>query len=443
MEQEARLEKEREQLRTEFNAEHAARKAKLADDAATNVALAANSRPAKDPSKISGIHIYAPKPRKLTTKPENDSQGSSIHEQRREPSTEAEANGRKKVPQLGGDAQSETLISASPESQKKIASKPSDNPIERSPSSDSHALTKQGSGLESTAGLRGAPQLTAERRPSTSATQGSLADQVAELQRLREALQQDLFLHRSVLELIKDTKLSGGSLNIPIAAPQVGTLGAPPSAAQPAQLGMYPNHNTTSGQLHSMVLTKPTPDPSRNIPILYTNSELSMEDSRPQSRASSAPPQSSYLGKIAKTKLSSRGKLSSGSRLGKPSLSTSTANKGSAGIQHSGGAGHLGASSAAVHANLATASSSSSSSSSSSGLSNRAKSRPDLWPRHPPATKRTPVHLTTSALGSGQAAERLTFWKKATKKLRKLTVSKPAGAKEAAWVVQEESSTQL
>lgn len=395
MEQEARLEKEREQLRKEFEAEHAARRAKLADDAASN-ALLAGSRAAKgDPSD--GVQIFASKQRKPTFRPETATKEGKNQQMRRRSSTDPPSSaggGNKKVAQVRSEA-SETSIPASPLAQRPMEFQETERrkgPFGSAP----QPLTKQSSGSEVAAAAA-----TPATGTATAAAQAALSDQVAEIQRLREALHQDLSLQKNVLELMKEANLTATAGTAPIV-----TLA--PLAAQPGQLAVYPNSNACA---QVQAVAPPPAVSSRTIPILYTTSELRLEDSRPQSRAMSAPPQSSHH-------RPQKGKLSTGSRLGKPASNVQSS-KVSAG---KGATTRLGASQSTT----------------------RVAARAEPWSTlHPPAARKNAAHLTTSALAPGQAAERLTFWKKATKRLRKLAVARVDGAKEAAWVIQEESSTQL
>ncbi len=375
LKEEARLEKEREELRKEFEAEHAARKAKVEADAAQNVAAMA-SRKATASANLAkesndDVKIYAPNYRNITNKP------SSVPERSTDTTEQPPAQQPQQV-QCSGTGGSEENSSSS------------------STALDPEELSSKLQEMESKFNLDDQPTPRRLNSKTTSnleaAHTAALTEQVEELKRLNEALQRDLSLHKTVLELVKDNKLASmqprppQNPRLPIYVNPLA-LGFQTSVLQPAQAATMVPTNASF---------------IRHLPIVYTASELRTEDSRPPTRMTAGPanpkPKPAATTKSAVQDTSENGMIKARPRVSSSSL----------------GPGIAVAPPAIETAEVAL----------------QKVSIPEAAVKAPAL-----LSLETARLPAAKAAERLGIWKKAKLKLRKLSVSRAPGAKEATWVM--------
>ncbi|KAH7624085.1 hypothetical protein NADE_008897 [Nannochloris sp. 'desiccata'] len=390
-EQEERLEKERAELRKEFEAEHAARKAKVEADASENAAAVASAASRKATAKklakglTDDVKIYAPKRRNIT------------------------ANKAHSFPKpLAG---SDEMTEQPPQGQQQ------QHHAEKNNSSCSTALdptelsvTLQQMESKFNLGTQLVPcplnstnTSNFDARPASvsAAHTSALTEQVEELKRLNEALQRDLSLHKTVLELVTDTKLATTM------QPQQQPQQQLPIYINPLALGLQ----TTllqPPQPSAVLQSSPFQATMRSLPIVYTASELRTEDSRPPTRMKvgfvpeKPKPTVASIKKSYVQDISNDGMIKAVRRAHQRTRPSSLAQ----------------------------------------GTSATETARAQQILSVPEVTSKVPLlpPLETARLPPARAAERLGIWKKAKLKLRKLSVVKPTGAKEAIWVVKEENS---
>lgn len=415
-EQEARLEKEREELRKEFEAEHAARRAKVEADAAENAAAVSRKATANISKGANpDVQIYAPKRRNITNQPAASISSSVLPEEPAPIQSEPEPplpRAQKPGLQKLADNDSHASVALDPnelsrklQQAKQIELKGN---VEEQPISSFYTNHSN----NSSSVLNGMPGQASALIPA------ALVEQVAELKRLNEALQRDLNLHKTVLELVKDTKLAAASSNAAFTAMQ--QLPQPPIYMNPAALGLVQKSFVSSNhgsQPSNLVQSMNFQAPIRCLPIVYTTSKLRTEDSRPPTRMPSTV--AALPGK--------QKSYTQTSRTGAPTRSNHMHSNSDSGLIK------------AVHKD------------SSVGLGTAAPTSATVTKQQitVPEAKSTTADKTTAGclpsletarLGSDGAAERLGIWKKAKLKLRKLSVAKPTAGTEAVWVVKEESS---
>ena len=414
-EQEARLEKEREELRKEFEAEHAARRAKVEADAAENAAAVSRKATANTSKGANqDVQIYAAKRRNITNQPVASVSSSVLSEEPAPIQSEPEPPlppAQKPGLQKLADNDSPASVALDPnELSRKLQQAQQielKGNLEEQPISSCYTNHSNNSSV-----LNGMPGQVSALIPS------ALVEQVAELKRLNEALQRDLNLHKTVLELVKDTKLAAASSNAAFAAMQ--PFPQPPIYTNPAALGLVQKSFLSSNndsQPSNLVQSMNFQAPIRSLPIVYTTSKLRTEDSRPPTRMPSTV--AALPGK--------QKSYTQTARTGAPTRSNHL---------HSNSDSEL---IKAVHKDssvgLGTAATTSVTVTKEQIIVSEAKSTT--------ADKTTAgclPSLETARLGSGGAAERLGIWKKAKLKLRKLSVARPTAGTEAVWVVKEESS---
>ena len=378
-EQEERLEKERAALRKEFEAEHAARKAKVEADAGENTAEVARSAVrrkatantlAKEPTD--DVKIYETKRRNMTAN-------------KSPPFPEPLAGVDDMVEQP--PQQHQQHLAEKDNSSCSTALNPTDLSIKlQQMTSKGRLITNQ--------------SMNATPASISAAHTAALTEQVEELKRLNEALQRDLSLHKTVLELVKDTKLATAiqpQQQVPIYINPLA-LGLQTSLLQPSQ---------PTTVLQPSFLQKPR----RPLPIVYTASQLRTEDSRPATRMKAG-----FMPEKPKPTVAS---------IIKNSVQVNNSNNGMIKAmrpahQRTGPSSH--APGTAATEKMAEA--------------QQVSSIPKV------ITAKAPIipPLETARLPPARAAERLGIWKKAKLKLKNLSVVKPTGAKEAMWVVKEETS---
>jgi hypothetical protein len=390
-EQEARLEKEREELRKEFEAEHAARRAKVEADAAENAAAVSRKATATNASKESNerVQIYAPKRRNITVK---KSASPPLHSERTNDNAEQQQKQRAQEPE-GNDSSPPSTALDPKELSRKLQE------METKFNKDDESIP-----CKSTNSARTNLEATAASSSTSAAHTVALTEQVEELKRLNEALQRDLSLHKTVLELVKDNKL----------AATVQSLQSPPPLQQ-QQVPVYINPLALGLQPAPVLHTIPFQAALRSLPIVYTASELRTEDSRPPTRmvvtGKQKPPTTTSA---ANYKIAARDASNDEMIKAVRSVQQQRTRLSGTAAAETMASSQKGSIPQVAKANLPVASSA---------------------PTLPP--------LETARLPPARAAERLGIWKKAKMKLRKLSVAKPTGAKEAVWVVKEESSAAM
>jgi len=391
-EQEERLEKERAELRKEFEAEHAARKAKVEADAVVSTPKVARavSRKATVNNREKGssddVKIYATKRNNIPT-----SRPPSIPK-----------------PLAGSDDKVEQL----PQRQQQHYAEKNNSPS--STALDPADLSRKLQQMESKLDLDTQPVPCSvnsknisnfDARPASvsAAHTAALTEQVLELKRLNDALQRDLSLHKTVLELVKDTKLAT-------------TMQPQQQPQQPVPIYTYINPLAPGLQTSLMQPSQPTAAlqsthfqaPPCSLPIVYTASELRTADSRPPTRvkAGFVPEQS------------------------KPTVASTTKKP----MQNNSNNETIKAMRPAQQRTRPSPFATGTAATETRGP-RQISSTPKVIAKAP-----TFPPLETARLPPARAAERLGIWKKAKLKLRKLSVAKPTGAKESVWVIKEENS---
>ena len=415
-EEEARLEKEREQLRIQFEAEHAARRAKLAAE------TAAAASPTSSSGGGAGIQIFAPvrKPSRLRNNYEDNEESNRKTTEKQQTATINESF----EATLSGSEERRSGDAAVPAAGKQAS--------ERTPPAASKSQNDQ---------IEDVLHASAPPPPPPNA---ALAEQIAELRQLHEALRRDLSLHQSVLELVKDTKLAQQQHQQQQQNLAAASSLLPLAAAAPPQPPVYINpalHYLQLGHSHPPP-QRPPPPPA--LPIIYTSSELRTEDSRPSSRHMS-PQVPTALGVQQRSKQHHPSHLGGGVNRASNKRAESPPAPRTDTIP-------------AMRASNTTSSNSSSSrrmmmmprgnnnnnSNSKKAELGKLTKAAVLEMEEDPEAEEENKKLATATLPPARAAQRLSLWKKATKtlKTKKLSVAPSTAAQEARWVEEDQQQQQ-